>query len=300
MPSFADRKAKEKKYMRNLASPSVIKSILAEKGFRFSKSLGQNFLTDENVLDAIVEGSGIDKSTFVLEIGPGFGTLTQRLCAAAGKVVAVEIDNQAADILEENLCECDNLRIVRGDILKIDLKKLIDEEFGASSRVRVVANLPYYITTPILMLLIERGYPIDSVTVMIQKEVADRLLASPGGKDYGAITLSVQYRCDCESIVTVPPEAFMPPPKVTSSVIRLDLRKEARVKVKDEKMFFKVIKAAFAQRRKTLLNALSNSNAFSMNKEEIKVMLNDMSLDERCRGETLSIEQYARISEKIR
>lgn len=286
--------------MRNLASPSVIKSILAEKGFRFSKSLGQNFLIDENVLDKIIAGSGIDKDTYVLEIGPGFGTLTQRLCAAAKKVVAVEIDDMAADILEENLCGCDNLKIVRGDILKIDLNALIDGEFGNDAKIKVVANLPYYITTPILMLLIEREFPIDSITVMIQKEVADRLAASPGGKDYGAITLSVQYRCTCELVAVAPPDSFMPPPKVTSEVIRLDLRENPPVEVKDEATLFKVIKAAFSQRRKTLLNTLSNSGAFAMSKDELSNMLEHLGIDPRRRGETLSIEEYAQISDNIK
>ena len=286
--------------MRNLASPAVIKSILAEKGFRFSKSLGQNFLIDEDVLDKIVEGSGIDENTYVLEIGPGFGTLTQRLCAAAKKVVAVEIDDMAADILTENLAECGNLKIVRGDILKIDLNALIADEFGAESRIKVVANLPYYITTPILMLLIEGGFNIDSITVMIQKEVADRLAAAPGGKDYGAITLSVQYRCTTTPVAIAPPDSFMPPPKVTSEVIRLDLLSEPSVKVNDEKMLFKVVKAAFSQRRKTLLNTLSNSNAFSMSKDELSKMLENLGIDPRRRGETLSIEEYARISDNIK
>lgn len=286
--------------MRNLASPGVIKSILAEKGFKFTKSLGQNFLIDEDVLASIISGSGIDDNTCVLEIGPGFGTLTQRLCVAAKKVVAVEIDDQAADILEENLTECDNLKIVRGDILKIDLNKLIAEEFGEGVKIKVVANLPYYITTPILMLLIEGCFPIDSITVMIQKEVADRLSATPGGKDYGAITLSVQYRCICTPVAVAPPTSFMPPPKVTSEVIRLDLRDEPQVLVSDEKMLFKVIKAAFAQRRKTLLNTLSNSNAFSMDKEQLLAMLQRLEIDPRRRGETLSIEEYAYISENIK
>ncbi len=290
--------------MRNLASPGVIKSILAEKGFRFSKSLGQNFLIDEDVLDSIVEGSGINSDTYVLEIGPGFGTLTQRLCGVAKKVVAVEIDDMAADILAENLAECDNLKIVRGDILKIDLNALIKDEFGISDardgRIKVVANLPYYITTPILMLLIEGGFPIESITVMIQKEVADRLAADAGDKDYGAITLSVQYRCNCTPVAIAPPESFMPPPKVTSSVIRLDLRDKPAVEVSDEKMLFRVIKAAFAQRRKTLLNTLSNSGAFTMSKEQLSSMLEDLGVDPRRRGETLSIYEYAKISENIK
>lgn len=286
--------------MRNLASPAVIKSILAEKGFRFSKSLGQNFLIDEDVLDKIVDGSGIDENTNVLEIGPGFGTLTQRLCVAAKKVVAVEIDDMAADILAENLAECNNLKIVRGDILKIDLNTLIADEFGEGSKIKVVANLPYYITTPILMLLIEGGFDIESITVMIQKEVADRLAAAPGGKDYGAITLSVQYRCTATPVAIAPPDSFMPPPKVTSEVIRLDLLTEPSVKVNDEKTLFKVVKAAFAQRRKTLLNTLSNSNAFSMSKDELSKMLESLGIDPRRRGETLSIEEYAKISDNIK
>jgi len=286
--------------MRNLASPAVIKSILSEKGFRFSKSLGQNFLIDENVLNDIVSGSGIDDNTYVLEIGPGFGTLTQRLCSASKKVVAVEIDDMSADILAENLSDCDNLKIVRGDILKIDLKALIADEFGDDAKIKVVANLPYYITTPILMLLIEGGFPIDSITVMIQKEVADRLLAGPGGKDYGAITLAVQYRCVCTPVTVAPPDSFMPPPKVTSEVIRLDLRENPKVQVNDEKMLFKVIKAAFAQRRKTLLNTLSNSNAFSMSKEELSDMLQKLGIDPCRRGETISMEEYAKISENIK
>lgn len=286
--------------MRNLASPAVIKSILAEKGFRFSKSLGQNFLIDEGVLDAIVEKSGVDENTCVLEIGPGFGTLTQRLCRAAKKVVAVEIDTFAAEILSENLAECANLKIVCGDILKLNVAELIESEFGSGEKIRVVANLPYYITTPIIMLLIENGLPIESVTVMIQKEVADRLSASPGGKDYGAITLSVQYRCKAEKIVSVPPSSFMPPPKVTSAVIRLDLLDTPSVTVSDEKRLFKVIKAAFAQRRKTLLNTLSSCGGFSMEKSEIENMLIFLGIDPKRRGETLSLEEYAKISEKIR
>lgn len=285
--------------MRNLASPAVIKSILAEKGFRFSKSLGQNFLIDEDVLDRIVEGSGVDGSTYILEIGPGFGTLTQRLCAVAKKVVAVEIDDMAADILSENLAECDNLKIVRGDILKIDLNKLIDDEFGDDAKIKVVANLPYYITTPILMMLLEGDYPIDSITVMIQKEVAERLSATPGGKEYGAITLSVQYRCTATPVAIAPPSSFMPPPKVTSEVIRLDLRDKPPVEVNDEKMLFKVIKAAFAQRRKTLLNTLSNSRSFKMSKDEISKMLLSLGIEPQRRGETLSIEEYAKISDNI-
>ena len=286
--------------MRNLASPAVIKSILAEKGFRFSKSLGQNFLIDEEVLDRIVEGSGIDGSTYILEIGPGFGTLTQRLCAVAKKVVAVEIDDMAADILTENLAECENLKIVRGDILKIDLNKLLGDEFGENVKIKVVANLPYYITTPILMMLLEGDYPIDSITVMIQKEVAERLSAVPGGKDYGAITLSVQFRCTATPVAIAPPSSFMPPPKVTSEVIRLDLRDKPPVAVNDEKMLFKVIKAAFAQRRKTLLNTLANSGSFKMGKDELSKMLFGLGIEPQRRGETLSIEEYAKISDNIK
>ena len=284
--------------MRNLASISVIKEILAESGFRFSKSLGQNFLTDEKVLSAIVESSGIDKNSGVIEIGPGFGTLTQRLCMAAGKVVAIEIDKTAVPILENNLSEFDNLKIINEDVLKCDLHKIIEDEF-AGREVKIAANLPYYITTPIIMHILESALPVDSLTVMIQKEVAMRIAAKEGTKDYGALSVAVNFYSEPEIVVNVPPSAFIPQPKVSSTVIKLKLRNEPPVKVNDEKGFFKVVKASFGQRRKTLLNALANSPSIPLGKEAVAEVLAKCGIDEKRRGETLNLQDFADISNCI-
>lgn len=284
--------------MRNLASISVIKEILAESGFRFSKSLGQNFLTDEKVLSAIVESSGVDKNSGVIEIGPGFGTLTQRLCMAAGKVVAIEIDKTAVPILESNLEEFDNLKIINEDVLKCDLHKIIEEEF-AGREVKIAANLPYYITTPIIMHILESALPVDSLTVMIQKEVAMRIAAKEGTKDYGALSVAVNFYSEPEIVVNVPPSAFIPQPKVSSTVIKLKLRNEPPVKVNDEKGFFKVVKASFGQRRKTLLNALANSPSIPLGKEAVAEVLAKCGIDEKRRGETLTLQDFADISNCI-
>lgn len=284
--------------MRNLASVQVIKEILAESGFKFSKSLGQNFLTDEKVLDQIVGGAGIDKDTNVIEIGPGFGTLTQRLCKAAKKVVCIEIDSSAIPILEKNLEECDNLKIINADVLKVDLQKIIDEEFDGGS-VKIAANLPYYITTPIIMHVLESKLKVDSLTVMIQKEVADRISAKLSTKDYGALGVAVNYYSTPEVIVNVPPSSFIPQPKVWSTVIGLQIRDEAPVSVNDEKGYFKVVKAAFGQRRKTLLNALSNSPAIPLDKEGVLAALISCGIDEKRRGETLSLQEFADLANEI-
>ncbi len=284
--------------MKNLASVQVIKEILAESGFKFSKSLGQNFLTDEKVLDQIVAGAGIDKDTNVIEIGPGFGTLTQRLCSAAKKVVCIEIDSSAIPILEKNLEECDNLKIINADVLKVNLQKIIDEEFDGGS-VKIAANLPYYITTPIIMHILESKLKVDSLTVMIQKEVADRISAKPATKDYGALGVAVNYYSLPEVIVNVPPSSFIPQPKVWSTVIRLEIRDEAPVEVNDEKGYFKVVKAAFGQRRKTLLNALSNSPAIPLDKEGVLGALKACLIDEKRRGETLSLQEFADLTNEI-
>lgn len=284
--------------MRNLASISVIKEILAESGFRFSKSLGQNFLTDEKVLSAIVESSGVDKNSGVIEIGPGFGTLTQRLCMAAGKVVAIEIDKTAVPILESNLEEFDNLKIINEDVLKCNLHKIIEEEF-AGREVKIAANLPYYITTPIIMHILESALPVDSLTVMIQKEVAMRIAAKEGTKDYGALSVAVNFYSEPEIVVNVPPSAFIPQPKVSSTVIKLKLRNEPPVKVNDEKGFFKVVKASFGQRRKTLLNALANSPSIPLGKEAVAEVLAKCGIDEKRRGETLTLQDFADISNCI-
>lgn len=284
--------------MRKLTSPEVIKQILAESGFRFSKSLGQNFLIDDRVLDEMIYASGIDKTSNVLEIGPGFGTLTQRLCMAAGKVVSVEIDDTVIPILKENTAEFDNLTIINEDVMKIDIKKLIDEEFGGGE-IKVIANLPYYITTPIIMGLLEKELPVAALVVMIQKEVADRIAAKPSTKDYGALSVAVNFYCEPKVIVNVPPSSFIPQPKVSSSVIMLTMRSEPPVQVKDKKQYFTVVKAAFAQRRKTLPNALANSGAFGKDKQQITQILNSVGIDEKRRGETLTLQDFANISDKI-
>lgn len=281
----------------NLASPAVVKRLLQQHGFRFSKSLGQNFLIDETVLERMVDGAGINGRSCVLEIGPGFGTLTQRLCARAQKVCAVEVDADAIAVLRQNLQECTNLEIVHGDILKLDLPALLQSQFGGLP-VQVAANLPYYITTPILMRLLESGLPFSSITVMVQKEVADRMMAQPGKKDYGALTVAVQYRCVVTLVAQAGPEAFLPSPKVSSSVVRLDLRDVPAVAVPDEKAFFRVVCASFAMRRKTLPNALA-AGGYTMPKAEIAALLQALGIDPKRRGETLSLKEFAAIAEKI-
>ena len=284
--------------MRNLASPRVIKEILSEYEFRFSKSLGQNFLIDEGALAGILSGADISEDDCVLEIGPGFGTLTQRLCGAAKKVVCVEIDKTVIPILEENLKDFDNFEIINDDIMKIGVKSLVEQKFGTEN-VKVAANLPYYITTPIIMMLLESKVKFKSITVMVQKEVAKRLCASEGTKDFGAISLAVQYFCSANYLFDVPNTSFMPPPKVTSTVVRLDLLDKPRVSVKKEEMFFKTVKASFAQRRKTLLNALSNAGFSGFSKAEISEILKNIGIDEKRRGETLSIDEFARLADAL-
>ena len=285
--------------MRNLSSVSEVKEILKESGFRFSKSLGQNFLVDENVLSDIINGACITKDTNVIEIGPGFGTLTQQLCLNAKKVVAVEIDSTVIPVLKQNTAEFNNLSVINADILKTDINKLVENEFGGGT-VKIAANLPYYITTPIIMGLIEQELPISDIVVMIQKEVADRIAAKPSAKDYGALTVAVNFYSVPQIIVNVPPSSFIPQPKVSSSVIKPQMRDKPPVDVKDKKMFFKVVKASFGQRRKTLLNALSNSPSFAMGKDEISKMLESISIDGRRRGETLNMDEFANIANNIR
>lgn len=284
--------------MKNLANVSVIKQILSESGFKFSKSLGQNFLINENVLNNMIENSGIDKNTNVIEIGPGFGTLTQRLCMNAKKVVSIEIDKSVIPILKNNLSDFDNLKIINADCMKTDLNEIIKEEFGGEKTV-IAANLPYYITTPIIMNILETGVNIDSLTVMIQKEVAERITAQPGTKAYGALSVAVGFYSIPEIIMTVPPSSFIPQPKVSSSVIKLGIRSEPSVKVRDEKMFFKVVRAAFSQRRKTLQNALANSPEIPADKEKIGGLLNSLELDIKIRGESLSPKQFAALSDML-
>lgn len=284
--------------MRKLSSASVIKEILSENSFRFSKSLGQNFLIDENVLDTIISGAQIDKDSCVLEVGPGFGTLTQKLCMNAKKVVSVEIDETVIPILKDNLKEFDNLTIISNDILKTDIAALAEKEFEGS-KIKVCANLPYYITTPVITALLEPSLPITDITVMVQKEVAERLAAKPGSKAYGAISVTVGYYAEPELLVSVPPCAFIPQPKVSSAVIRLRKREKPPVEVKSEEIYFKVIKAAFAQRRKTLLNSIANSNVLSLTKAEAEELLVSAGIDPKRRGETLSMEEFAKITNAL-
>ena len=284
--------------MRNLASPLVLRQVLAENGFRFTKSLGQNFLVDENVLDSIISGAQINSESCVLEIGPGFGTLTQRLCMHAKKVVAVEIDSDVIPVLKESTADFENIRVINADIMKTDIAALISDEFG-SKKVKVCANLPYYITTPIIGALIKPSLPISDITVMIQKEVAERLAASPGGKDYGALSVMVSYRAEPELITVVPPSAFMPQPKVESAVIRLKLRSTLPVDLISEKVFENVVKGAFALRRKTLVNSLVNGGTLGLSKDEIIKILSGAGIDGKRRGETLSMQEFAAIANEI-
>lgn len=282
--------------MRKLTSPKVLKELLKDYEFRFSKSLGQNFLIDDDALLSITDAADLSENDGVLEIGPGFGTLTQALCQRAGKVVSVEIDKTVIPVLEDNLSEFSNFKVINEDVMKIDLKKLIETEFSGYN-VKVAANLPYYITTPIIMMLLESNLDFESIVIMVQKEVAERLCAKEGTKDFGAISLSVDYYCKAEIVANVPPTSFMPPPKVTSSIVKLTLRKEKKVNPKDEKLLFSVIKGAFVQRRKTLLNALSNFGIAS--KEELLFAFKNVGIDEKRRGETLSIEEFCALSDEI-
>ena len=276
------------------------KFIMKKYGITANKKLGQNFLIDDKVIDTIVEASEITKEDIVIEIGPGLGTLTQKLLKMAGKVVAIELDDRMIHILKERFFLEKHFEILNDDVLKVDLKELIVKkkvETGLK-KVKIVANLPYYITTPIIMKLLEEKLEIESMTVMVQKEVADRLTEIPGGKKSGAITYTVQYYAIAKEIQTVPNHSFLPEPEVASEVIKLDLRKEPAIKLKDEKKFFHFIKIAFMQRRKTLLNAISNSN-LDISKEKMEKVLEELGIDSKIRGEALTIEQFASIVEKI-
>lgn len=279
-------------------SKQSVRRQLAGEGLKPKKGLGQNFLTDDSVLLDIVEAADLDGDSCVLEIGPGMGVLTRELAKRAGKVVAVEIDTTILPILEKNVAEFSNVTIINQDILKVELDALLNEHFGDKS-VKVIANLPYYITTPIVMKLLEETKGISSIVIMIQKEVAERFSASAGSKDFGAITLAVQYRAEVSKIRDVSPECFEPVPKVWSSVIKLSLRSEPPVKVLDETLFFRLIKAAFAQRRKTFLNSVSGTMGPEVTKEELRDILVQFNLGEAVRGESLSIEQFARIADAI-
>lgn len=284
--------------MEKLSNPQKTIEVIRRYGFAFQKKFGQNFLIDGHVLDKIIAQAGIEKQDFVLEIGPGIGTMTQYLAEAAGKVTAVEIDRALIPILEETLSAYDNVTVICQDILKVDIRKLAEEENGGKP-IKVVANLPYYITTPIIMGLFESGVPLESVTVMVQKEVAQRMQAGPGSKDYGALSLAVQYYAKPYIVANVPPNCFMPRPAVGSAVIRLTRHEKPPVAVKDEKLMFRIIRASFNQRRKTLLNGLNNSPEISVPKEQIARAIEELQVPANVRGEALTLEQFAKLSDCI-
>lgn len=281
-----------------LGNPKGTIEVLQKYDFVFQKKFGQNFLIDPHVLDKIVNAAGITKDDFVLEIGPGIGTMTQYLAAAAGKVFAVEIDKALIPILGDTLKDFPNVQVINEDILKVDIKKLA-EEHNNGKPIKVVANLPYYITTPIIMGLFESGVPVDSITVMVQKEVAERMQVGPRTKDYGALSLAVQYYAEPYIVANVPPNCFMPRPKVGSAVIRLTRHEKPPVEVKDEKLMFRLIRASFNQRRKTLANGLNNSSELSFTKEEIQQTIEACGFPPGVRGEALTLEDFARLANRF-
>ena len=278
-----------------LGNPKYTIEVLQKYNFAFQKRFGQNFLIDTHVLEKIIAASQISKEDFVLEIGPGIGTMTQYLAEYAREVAAVEIDNTLIPILKDTLKDWDNVTVINDDILKVDIRKLALERNGGKP-IKVVANLPYYITTPIIMGLFESHVPVESITVMVQKEVADRMQTGPGSKDYGALSLAVQYYADPEIVANVPPNCFMPRPKVGSAVIRLRRHKESPVQVKDEKLMFRLIRASFNQRRKTMANGLKNSQELNYTKEQIERAIESCSLPLNIRGEALTLEQFAALT----
>lgn len=278
----------------NLSDISTVKKILNKYNFSFKKSLGQNFLIDPSVCPRIAENAA-DENTGVIEIGPGIGVLTAELAKKAKKVVAIELDERLKPILNETLAEFSNTEIIFGDAMKLDLNKLILDKFSDCDRVAVCANLPYYITSPMIMMLLESRLPIDNITVMVQKEAAERLGAKVGTRDAGAVTVAVDYYSEAEILFTVLRDSFMPAPNVDSAVIKLSVRKEPKIKISDEKKFFSLVKAAFAQRRKTLINTVSNT--LKINKDDLRSFLNQNGIKETVRGEELTIEQLALLSE---
>lgn len=282
--------------MEKLSNPQRTIEVIKKYEFCFQKKFGQNFLIDGHVLDKIIAGAGVTKDDMVLEIGPGIGTMTQYLAEAAGKVVAVEIDRNLLPILQETLADYDNVKVIHADVLSLDLEKLVQEENG-SRPIKVVANLPYYITTPIIMALFEQHVPLANVTVMVQKEVAARMKSGPGSKDYGALSLAVQYYAEPYIVANVPCNCFMPRPNVDSAVIRLTRYEEPPVQVKDEKMLFKIIRASFNQRRKTLQNGLNNSSELNFTKDQIAAAIAEAGFSPSVRGEALTLEQFAKLTD---
>lgn len=284
--------------MATLGNSKNTIEVLQKYGFRFQKKFGQNFLIHPPTLEGIIEAAGVTKEDFVLEIGPGIGTMTQYLCEAAGSVVAVEVDKNLIPILEDTLQEYDNVEVINEDILKVDIAKLAQERNGGKP-IKVVANLPYYITTPIIMGLFESHVPLESITIMVQKEVADRMKEGPGSKEYGALSLAVQYYAKPQIMLEVPPSCFMPQPNVGSAVIRLTCHEKPPVNVQDEKLLFQIIRASFNQRRKTLANGLTNFGSFGLSKEELQQCIEELGVPATIRGEALSLEQFAKLSNII-
>lgn len=284
--------------MAYLGSPSATKEIINKYSFAFQKKFGQNFLIDSNILESIVSAADITKDDFVLEIGPGIGTMTQYLCEAARQVVAVEIDKMLIPILKDTLSEYDNVEVINQDVLKLDIKALAQEKNNGKP-IKVVANLPYYITTPIIMGLFESKVPIESIIIMVQKEVADRMQTGPGSKDYGALSLAVQYYADAKVQLNVSASCFMPRPNVDSAVIKLTAHEKPVVDV-DETLMFKVIRASFNQRRKTLVNGLKNSSELDYTKEEIVQAIKAIGKEENIRGEKLTLEEFAALSNSLK
>lgn len=282
--------------MEKLSNPQRTIEVIKKYEFCFQKKFGQNFLIDGHVLDKIIAGAGVTKDDMVLEIGPGIGTMTQYLAEAAGKVVAVEIDRNLLPILQETLADYDNVKVIHADVLSLDLERLVQEENGGRP-IKVVANLPYYITTPIIMALFEQHVPLANVTVMVQKEVAARMKSGPGSKDYGALSLAVQYYAEPYIVANVPCNCFMPRPNVDSAVIRLTRYEEPPVQVKDEKMLFKIIRASFNQRRKTLQNGLNNSSELNFTKDQIAAAIAEAGFSPSVRGEALTLEQFAKLTD---
>lgn len=279
----------------NLTNPSDLKEILNRHGFSFSKSLGQNFLIDRNVLDKIIDAADIKEDGCALEIGPGAGTLTQCLAARASKAAAIEIDSALIPILNETMSQYDNFTLIHKDVMEVNLPELTNQLFG-DKPFCVAANLPYYITTPIIMTFLENRLNVTSMTLMVQKEVADRMGAAPGGKDYGALSVAVQYYTSVSLVCKAEPHCFMPQPKVASAVINLKVLKEPKVKAENEKLFFKIVKSAFGQRRKTLVNALTKSPYISLSKDSVIDALDVMGMDFGIRGERLGVEEFVKLS----
>ena len=282
-----------------LGNPKNTIEILNKYKFVFQKRFGQNFLIDEHVLGKIIRSAEITEDDFVIEIGPGIGTLTQYLAASAREVAAIEIDDALIPILEDTLSGYDNVTVIHEDVLKVDLTRLAEEKNGGKP-VKIVANLPYYITTPIIMGLFENHVPVDSITIMVQKEVADRMKTGPGSKDYGALSLAVQYYARPELVANVPPNCFMPRPRVGSAVIRLTRHEKPPVQVQDEKLMFQIIRASFNQRRKTLVNGLCNAPELRIPKERTAAILEEMGLGAGVRGETMELSQFAEISNRLK